>query len=81
MNHSTGIVRRTDRLGRIVFPKEMRKILGINTQDSLEMFVEENTIIFKKYNPGCNFCGSLIIQTTYHDKPICNECVSNIAKL
>jgi transcriptional pleiotropic regulator of transition state genes len=81
MNHSTGIVRRLDQLGRIVLPKELRKTLGINTLDSLEIFVEENTVIFKKYHPGCNFCGSAYIQTTYHNKPICNECVSNIANL
>jgi transcriptional pleiotropic regulator of transition state genes len=81
MNKSTGIVRRIDQLGRIVFPKELRKILGINTQDSLELFIEGNSVIFKKYNPGCNFCGSTNIQTTYHNKPICNECVINIAKI
>jgi transcriptional pleiotropic regulator of transition state genes len=80
MNHSTGIVRKVDQLGRIVFPKEMRKILGISTQDSLEIFIEGNTAIFKKYNTGCNFCGSLNIHTTYQNKPICYECVSNIAK-
>jgi transcriptional pleiotropic regulator of transition state genes len=81
MNYSTGIVRRADQLGRIVFPMETRKILGINAQDSLEIFIEGDNLIFKKYNPGCNFCGSIDIQTTYHNKPICNDCVSNIAKI
>jgi AbrB family transcriptional regulator, transcriptional pleiotropic regulator of transition state genes len=81
MNHSTGIVRKADQLGRIVFPKEMRTSLGISTNDSLEIFIDGNTAIFKKYSPGCNFCGSLAIQTTYLNKPICKECVRNIAKI
>jgi AbrB family transcriptional regulator, transcriptional pleiotropic regulator of transition state genes len=70
MNHSTGIVRRIDQLGRIVFLKGKRKSLGISTHDSIEIFIEGNTAIFKKDNPGCNFCGTLNIQTTYHNKPI-----------
>lgn len=45
----TGIVRRVDDLGRIVLPKEVRQKLNINTNDSLEFFVDGDTIILKKY--------------------------------
>ena len=42
---STGIVRKVDELGRVVLPIELRRNMGIEIKDSLEIFVEENTII------------------------------------
>lgn len=46
----TGIVRRLDDLGRIVIPKEIRKSLKIMEGEALEFFVEDNSLILKKYN-------------------------------
>ncbi len=48
---TTGIIRRIDDLGRIVIPKEIRRNLRINNGDSLEVFVDDDTIILKKYSP------------------------------
>ena len=48
---TTGIIRRIDDLGRIVVPKELRKSLRIKNGDSLEIFVDNEDIIFKKYSP------------------------------
>ena len=48
---STGIVRKADSLGRIVLPIELRRTLGISERDSMEIFVEGNSIILKKYEP------------------------------
>ena len=48
---TTGIIRRIDDLGRIVIPKELRKTLRIKTGESLEIFVEGDDIILKKYSP------------------------------
>ena len=47
---ATGIVRRIDDLGRIVIPKEIRKNLKINEGDSLEIYVNEEEVILKKYS-------------------------------
>lgn len=47
---ATGIVRRIDDLGRIVLPKELRKTMGINEKDPLEIFVDNQSIILRKYN-------------------------------
>ena len=55
---STGIIRKVDELGRIVLPIELRRTLDIDDNDSLEIFIEENTIILKKYQPACIFCGN-----------------------
>ncbi len=45
-----GIVRRIDELGRIVIPKEIRKTLHIKNGENLEIFVQNETIIIKKYS-------------------------------
>lgn len=48
---ATGIVRKTDQLGRIVIPMELRKSMGIQENDPLEIFVDEDKIILQKYQP------------------------------
>ncbi len=47
---ATGIIRRIDDLGRVVIPKEIRKNLRIKEGDNLEIFVENEEIIFKKFS-------------------------------
>ncbi|GAB1810749.1 AbrB/MazE/SpoVT family DNA-binding domain-containing protein [Priestia megaterium] len=48
---STGIVRKVDGLGRVVIPVELRKVLAIKEKDPVEIFVNGNQIILKKYRP------------------------------
>ena len=48
---STGIVRKVDVLGRVVLPIELRKALAIKEKDPIEIFVNEDQIILKKYTP------------------------------
>ncbi len=47
---TTGVIRRIDELGRIVIPKEIRKNLRIKNGESLEIFVESDSIILKKFS-------------------------------
>lgn len=49
---ATGIVRRTDDLGRVVIPKEIRRTMNIHEGDPLEIFLEDGGVVFKKYNPN-----------------------------
>lgn len=51
---ATGIVRRTDDLGRLVIPKEIRNKLGFQTGDPFEIYVnqKEKAVMFKKYDLG-----------------------------
>ncbi|MEH7459595.1 AbrB/MazE/SpoVT family DNA-binding domain-containing protein [Bacillus sp. JJ1127] len=58
---ATGIVRNTDPLGRIVIPMELRKLLDIKHKDGLEIFVEDESIILKKYSPygACQITGEV----------------------
>lgn len=46
---STGIVRKVDELGRVVIPIELRRTLGIDEKDPVEIFVDGDKIILKKY--------------------------------
>lgn len=48
---TTGVIRRIDDLGRIVIPKEIRKNMRIKNGDSLEIFVDDDSVILKKYSP------------------------------
>ncbi|TCP24484.1 transcriptional pleiotropic regulator of transition state genes [Scopulibacillus darangshiensis] len=56
---STGIVRKVDELGRIVIPKELRTTMGIQEKDPLEIFLEDDRIVLKKYIPDmtCQITG------------------------
>lgn len=76
---ATGIVRKFDENGRFVLPMELRKKLGLATSDdALEIFVEGDNIILKKYEPACIFCQSMDDLITYKDKKICKKCSDKI---
>ena len=78
---STGMIRQLDSLGRIVLPIELRRTLDINTKDMLEILVEGNTVILRKYQPNCLFCGSSAGLSSYRDKMICKRCLKEIRSL
>lgn len=73
------IVRRTDRLGRIVLPMELRKMMGIRENSSLEFFVEDDTIILKRYEQACAFCGSTGHLREYRGLKVCRACARELA--
>ncbi|MBE6063943.1 AbrB/MazE/SpoVT family DNA-binding domain-containing protein [Clostridium cochlearium] len=75
---STGIVRKVDELGRIVIPIELRRNLDIEIKDSLEIFVDGEHIILKKYNPSCIFCGNAKDVVHYKNKNICQGCLDEL---
>ena len=75
---ATGIVRPVDELGRVVLPKELRKTMHINEKDGMEIFVEEDKIILRKYQPSCIFCGSLDDVVNYKSKLVCAACIDNL---
>lgn len=75
---ATGIVRAVDDLGRIVIPKELRRTLDIAERDCLEIFVEGEQIILKKYEPSCVFCGQVRDVFNYKGKNICHSCIKEL---
>ena len=72
---STGIVRRVDELGRIVLPIEMRRTLDISEKDSLEIYVDNESVILKKYHPSCIFCNSAGELMSYKGRNVCRQCL------
>lgn len=78
---STGIVRKVDELGRIVLPIELRRTLDIDIKDSIEIYVEDDKIILKKYVPACYFCNNASDLQHYKGKSICLECLEELKKL
>ena len=77
---STGIVRRVDEVGRIVLPMEIRKSLNIDTRDPVEIFVDSNQIILRKYEPACIFCNQSEGTVVYKGKNICAKCLAELKK-
>ncbi len=74
----SGIIRNIDELGRIVVPKEMRKMLGINNSDPVEIFSEGDKIILKKFREDCLFCGSDKELSEFRGKKICVSCLNEL---
>jgi len=77
---STGIVRKVDELGRVVLPIELRRTLDIAEKDALEIYVDGQTIILKKYEPACIFCGNAKDVSVYKGKNICPDCMRELKK-
>ena len=75
---STGIVRKVDELGRIVLPIELRRTLDIAERDELEIYLDDDKVVLKKYEPSCIFCGSSCGLVTYHGRNVCMECIENM---
>lgn len=78
---STGIVRKVDELGRIVLPIELRRTLGIDEKDALEIYVDGASVILRKYAPSCVFCGEADNVVSYMGKNICKNCLAELEKL
>lgn len=78
---TTGIIRSVDALGRVVIPIQLRRNLEIETNDSLEIFVDGPYIMMRKHEPACVFCGSSEDIKTVHGKYVCENCIEDMKKL
>lgn len=73
-----GVVRKLDHLGRLVLPIELRRTLDIDTQDEIEILVDEEGICLRKYEPKCIFCeGTDVI--LFKEKLICRKCLHDLS--
>lgn len=77
---STGIVRRVDELGRIVLPIELRRNFDIGIKDALEIYVDQDAIILKKFSHSCVFCSSCSDIVDFKGKSICADCYAQLKK-
>ena len=75
---SLGIVRKLDKLGRFVIPRETRRVFNLNEGDPIEMFTDGDTIILKKYAQGCQCCGNMENVKEYKGIKICKKCLDEL---
>ncbi|MFZ5434936.1 MAG: AbrB/MazE/SpoVT family DNA-binding domain-containing protein [Bacillota bacterium] len=76
---STGIVRKVDELGRVVLPIELRRTLDIAEKDSLEIYVDGDRIVLRKYEPACVFCGNASNVEHFKGKNVCKSCIQSMS--
>ncbi|MBR6046265.1 MAG: AbrB/MazE/SpoVT family DNA-binding domain-containing protein [Ruminococcus sp.] len=77
---STGIVRKIDELGRIVLPIELRRTFDLNVKDSVEIYTDNDSIILKKFQRSCVFCGNPEFITEFKGRSVCAECLEGLKK-
>lgn len=77
---STGIVRRLDQLGRIVLPMELRRTMDLETKDPIEIYVDGESIVLKKYEPACFLCGEADDVISFKGKNICKKCIAEMTE-
>ncbi len=79
---ATGIVRKFDENGRFVIPIEVRRMLDLdNPGDAMEVFLDGESIVLKKYSPSCIFCGNASDVVVYRDKRVCGECLRKLGAM
>jgi transcriptional pleiotropic regulator of transition state genes len=76
---ATGIVRKIDDLGRVVLPIELRRTLGLSERDALEIYVDGERIMLKKYEPACIFCGTVERALHFKGKIVCKQCMQEMS--
>ena len=74
-----GFLCKIDKLGRIVVPKPLRTQFGLNIDDTIELFTDENAIILKKYRESCIFCGSDEELVSFGGKSVCRRCIEKLS--
>ena len=78
---STGIVRKVDELGRVVLPIELRRTLGIEEKDPLEIYMDGPSIVLRKYQVSCVFCDSEKDIFSFRGKNVCRKCAAGLQLL
>lgn len=78
---SIGIVRKVDELGRVVLPIELRRSLDIDEKDAVEIFVDDNKIILRKYEPAYIFTGSMEDLIDYKGKKVSKNSIIEMCEL
>lgn len=77
---STGIVRKVDELGRIVLPIELRRTLNIELRDPVEIYVDGQSIVLRKHEPTCVFCGGTKKIVSFKGRNVCQNCRAELAQ-
>ena len=72
---SDKVIRQIDELGRVVIPKDMRRILGIDCGDKIVFEADDKKITISRLEDACVFCNSRHELQNFNDKYVCKECL------
>ncbi len=76
---STGIIRGLDNMGRVVIPKEIRKLLDMREAvDEFEIYMQDDCIVLKKHKPTCIFCSSEENCIEFEGQMVCKSCIEKL---
>ena len=70
----SGMSRKIDDLGRIVIPAEMRRLFNIREGDQLTIAVDGSSIVLRKVESTCIFCGMTEHVGSFMGKGVCSAC-------
>ena len=76
----TGVIRKVDELGRFTLPMELRRKLNIEVGDPLEVFVDDESIILKKYVASDIFTGDTEDLIEFNGKKVSKKTILQLAK-
>lgn len=76
----SGIARKVDKLGRVVLPVEIRRSLGIEVGDLIDVSVEGQRVVMRKVASGCTFCDSPEQLREFADRLVCEQCVTRLSE-
>lgn len=72
------MARKIDELGRIVLPVELRRLHDIHPGDALAISVDGDTIVLRKVDHGCIFCGGATALTMFRSRTVCSPCITQL---
>ena len=76
---STGIIRGLDNMGRVVIPKEIRKVLDMTESvDAIEIYMQDDCIVLKKHKPSCIFCSTEEDCIEFENQTVCKNCIEKM---
>ena len=76
-----GVIRNLDQLGRVVIPKEMRSVIGLEPGDPMEIVLDHNTVVIRKYSNHCVCCGAETRLKELNGVHFCASCLKKLAEL
>jgi len=73
---TSGIRRKVDDLGRVVIPASIRKALGVNEGETVEVGVEGDAVVLRRAADTCTFCSSEDHLDLFRGKAVCWSCMA-----
>jgi AbrB family transcriptional regulator, transcriptional pleiotropic regulator of transition state genes len=74
------VIRRIDHMGRVCLPREMRQVLAINEDTLLEIILDSEKMVLKKYLPGCTNCAKHEVFKAVGGVRLCRSCFDILAR-